>query len=527
MRAQTGGARPLIRRITCVVAISLLLAAPASANADSGQAATQVSTDAEASTKPELVIGHVSATASLDFSLNSGQWAELIPLMYASLVYAAHDGTLQPWLAESWQYVGDDFRTFEITLRQDAAFSDGTPVNADAVKKYIEYHASGPEGPTWGGDGLESVEAVDEWTVRMQLQNPNPDLPLYFSQRDSTLGAVAAPAAVDNPESLQTMTAGAGPYVLDPENTVTEEVYTLVPNEHYYDQEAVHWSKVTIRIITEPNSMLQALRTGEVDVARGDLSTVEGAESAGLNVTSATVAATGLMLEWRTGDYPLADVRVRQALNYALDREAIAEAIVGEYGGPTSQILTLGRDPAFDDYYEYDPERALELLAEAGYPNGEGLPAIGMNVPEVGRTEVPLIQTIAQYWSEIGVEGEVVNQAVPAWSASRAANEFPTNFMTICICPFQLTYGESLAPGGALNPNDNVDPTLDQLYEDALASDNPGEVWQQMSAYTVEQALFLPVVTYQRAMFHTDNVGCVEATEEQPFAHAHEWCPPS
>jgi peptide/nickel transport system substrate-binding protein len=497
----------------------------ASGAATGGETETTVGTSESVERGDQLTIGHPSDPPGLDPAQNSGAWAEWVPLAYASLVYAAPDGSFQPWLAESWQYLGDDFRTFEITLREDAKYSDGTPVNAESVAAWIEYHAAGPEGPTWGG--LESVEAVDEFTVRLTTVQPSPDLEIYFSQRDSTLGAIASPAALENPESLATMTAGAGPYVLDPAATIIGDSYVFAPNEHYFDQDAIYYNRVVVRIITEPTATLQALRTGEINVARGDFSTVEAAVDAELNVDSATVAATGLIPAHMSDGQPLADVRVRQALNYAVDRDAIVNALFGEYGEPTSQIWTEGVNPEFDAYYDYDPERAAELLTEAGYPNGEGLPAFGINLIDgIGQIGTPLIQAIAGYWSEIGVQVDIHANAGPDFQQARAGNVDPFNWMTISPGPFQLAYLEAMRPGGALNPNDNSFPELDAMYEQTLASGDLETGWQEMSAYTVEQALFVPVVKYHRFYFSTDDVTGVESTPERTaFAYAHEWRP--
>jgi peptide/nickel transport system substrate-binding protein len=138
---------------------------------------------------------------------------------------------------------------------------------------------------------------------------------------------------------------------------------------YYYHHAAIRFSKVVVRVIPSPASMLEAMTTGQVDVAQGTTSTADAAAAfAGIDVLYASQAVGGLWFLDRSGTLspPIADVRVRRALNYAIDRRAITESLIGRYGEPTSEVITTdGFDPEFQDYYEYDPARARALLAEA------------------------------------------------------------------------------------------------------------------------------------------------------------------
>src|SRR5262249_44483319 len=181
--------------------------------------------------------------------------------------------------------------------------------------------------------------------------------------------------ALRSPAQLGTRTFGAGPYTLDPAQTVTGDHYTYVPNPRYHDKAAVHWKKVVVRIITDPQSMLNALKTGEVQVGNGDATTIGAARQAGLTIASAPLLWTGVTLADRGGKVAraLADVRVRQALNYATDRKAIVNALFPGTGTPTSELTVprgYGYDSALTNAYPYDPGKAMQLLAAAGYPHG-------------------------------------------------------------------------------------------------------------------------------------------------------------
>ena len=172
---------------------------------------------------------------------------------------------LFPGLATSWRYVGDDNETFEFTLRQGAHFSDGTEVTASAVKSWFEYFANA-KGPYVDQLNLKSVSTVGEWTVIMHEKSPSPELASTLA--DTDIGYVASPKASANPSVLDEGTDGAGPYVVVPSQSVAGSQYTLVPNAYYYDPCAIRFSKVVVKIISQPSTLLEAIKSGELDVAR-------------------------------------------------------------------------------------------------------------------------------------------------------------------------------------------------------------------------------------------------------------------
>src|SRR5262249_14419897 len=146
-------------------------------------------------------------------------------------------------------------------------------------------------------------------------------------------------------KSLANQTAGAGEYVYVPAESVVGNKYVLVPNKRYYNQSAIRFSKVVVRVIPSATTRFAAIRSGQLDAAEGDLTTVDSAKSAGLDVVSVLNGWAGIMILDRgpkTPDgkqpNPLAKVEVRQALNYAIDRATITKAIVGENGKATAQM---------------------------------------------------------------------------------------------------------------------------------------------------------------------------------------------
>jgi peptide/nickel transport system substrate-binding protein len=271
-----------------------------------------------------------------------------------------------PGLATSWQYISNDNTQLQLQLRSGVKYSDGSTLSAQNVVDHFEYvlASGGQFAPLFAGD---SFTATGPLTVVVKTPKPNPDLPTLLTQ-DDVVGGIISPMGLQNKAKLGTQTFGAGPYELDPSATVAGDHYTFVPNPNYYDKGSVHWHKVVVRAITSPQATLNAMQTGQVDFAVGDASTLDAAKRAGLTVTMTPLLWTGVTLADRDGamSKPLADVRVRQALNYATDRTSIASALFPNGGKATAQLTVpggYGYDASLDNAYPYDTAKAKQLLA--------------------------------------------------------------------------------------------------------------------------------------------------------------------
>jgi peptide/nickel transport system substrate-binding protein len=481
-------------------------------------------------TKPVLTIGLVAASSSsLDpAKQGNGPVNVQLDLSYAPITHWKPDGSIGPSLASSWRYLGSGNKNFEFTLRHDARFSDGTPVTAQAVKTWLAYceTANSPIASTIGP--VRSIETVGKWVVRMHLRSPNPILPYALS--DGYLwGFVASPKAVAHPAILGSQTFGAGPYVLVPSQSVSLDHYTYIPNKYYFNKAGIRYSKVVVKIISSASSMLAAARTGQVDVAFGDTSTADAAAAAGLTVVSAPTQADGLVFLDKSGTLskPLSDVRVRQAMNYAVDRKAITSALLGKYGSPTSEWITLdGFDPKFQNYYRYDVAKAKSLLAAAGYPNGFTLNVL--NGTFCGCVLVdPLTQAIAKYLDAIGVHLNLTTIASGSdWFAKAFGGTFPAFTVPRGGDTMWGFYGLWLKPGAALNQHGWDDPVLDKLWLKGQRAKNAPAFWRQMSQRMTTQADFLPVFLASEEYYVGKHVGGVSLTLRAPVAPMPtEWFP--
>lgn len=514
--------------LRAVAGIGLVLAAVAAGcggdDGDAGDGGTPASGQ-----RPELTIGVNTDYGSLDpakdASVSATQAAR--SLTHAPLIHVNPDGSFSgggPALAESFDYVGEGNKTFEIKLRDGAVFSDGAPVNAAAVETWLEYFADSA-GPYASQLSIKSIDTPDDLTVVLNFESATTSVPWLLSEI-LNWGSVSSPKAVAKPKTLGTQTAGAGPYVLDRSASVTGDHYTLVPNERYWDQDAIRYSKVTVKVITNPTTMLQAARTGEIDVGYGDPSTADSAKSAGINVVENAFAWGGLVIADREGEIveALGDVKVRQALNYAINREAISEGINRGYATPASAPRTPdGFDESVQDFYAYDPEKAKSLLAEAGYPDGFEVELLDSSFSPPGGD---VAQAMARDLEAIGVKIKLVSTGdVNEYIEKAAGGDYPVIQIGSAINPMAFLYNLVGKPKTIFNPLGVKDPEFERLMQEGSAAEDPTPQFQEMTRLMTEDGFFV-VTGYALGLWYvSDEVGGVEFTPESyaPFATA--WFP--
>jgi peptide/nickel transport system substrate-binding protein len=392
-----------------------------------------------------------------------------IALAYDPLIRVDSEGEFVPDLATEWGYVDDEAKQLEVTLREGVKFSDGTDMTADGVAASLTYAIeSGVNGTAWLGEGT-TVEASGDDTILITSVESNPSLPQLLTQR-VLLGSVINPTALDDPTTLLNATHGAGPYMLDADATVADSSYEYIPNENYWDPEKILWDRIEISVVANTAAALQAVQAGDADLFRGDTATGESAVGAGLAVEAVPLGLLGMNYIDRAGEIApeLADVRVRQALNYAIDRESITTAVFGEYGtvgGALALEGTTGFDEATLDAYPYDPDRARELLAEAGYADGFSLDVAYVT----SISSDVLVQAVASNWADIGVTANLVNftdqgQAV----AEITSKKYPIAYYGYGQLPPTIV-ARSFFDGGAnqYNPWESTDDELVALLDEA------------------------------------------------------------
>lgn len=417
------------------------------------------------------------------------------------------DGSYGPGLATEFGFVGKENKAYEFTLRQDATFSNGKPVNAAAVKAWFEYFMK-DGGSMKALLPLESVETPDEWTVRLHFSESAPNAPLFMA---ATNWAFVSDAS--DPKALASQTLGSGPYKLDASSTVKGDTYVFEPNERYGDKGAQHYKRVVFKVMKSPATALRALRAGELDIAFGNTSTAAAAEkTSGVNVihdTDGGFVAFDIMDRNGKLAKPLGDVRVRQALNYAVDRKAVTAAMVGKYARPISAWLTQdGNVPELENAYPYDPQKAKQLLTEAGYPNGFSFTVLDKSF--AGNMGDPMVQAVAADWQKVGVKVDVTAVSTPAqFYETMPTGEVSTTATEYALATVNLLANSRyLVNGGTANPFKVDDEGLTKLLETARSAppEQAGESWQAVTRYVVDQALMVPIFSNPILVYAGDDV---------------------
>ncbi|WP_063726728.1 ABC transporter substrate-binding protein [Streptomyces sp. RTd22] len=435
-----------------------------------------------------LTLGTTTVVSQWDpFKNDWGPFLQPQQAAYDSLVHRNPDGSFAPGLATKWSYA--DPSTFDMTIRHGVTFSDGTKLDAAAVKANLDHGTSvqGPRTDEIAAISKVTVTAPDQ--VRIKLSRPDPSLPLVFS---AVLGQMASPKALKDPALLKKKPVGAGPYTLDTAATTPGDKYTFVKNPKYWDAKSVKFDKLVFPIIQDSTASLNALRSGQIDGAIGTLDDVPAAKAAGLAVSSSLSYFTALNINDRSGRQvkALGDVRVRRALNYAVDREAL-QATAGE-GQPTTQIFPPGQPgyvKALDKAYPYSPAKAKKLLAQAGYPSGIDLTVTNTAVLFFDRYG----QALAQQLKKSGIRIKIHNVSLPQYQAMRLSDKNPLYAWFYNWIGTPIDANRLLRKNGQYNPYRVDNPKLDKLIDKAAAETGARQraTYEEISKEVVDQALFV------------------------------------
>jgi peptide/nickel transport system substrate-binding protein len=451
----------------------------------------------------DLAIGVFAEPASFDpAQAQEGHYFPYFQAVYDTLILSNEDGALVPMLATDWSYTDEALTTFEVNLRSDVTFSDGETFDAETVVVNVEHFlaANGPQAAQ--ATAIESVEAVDEDTVVFNLSAPDPALEYSLA---NALGLMASPAAVGTAD-VASSPIGSGPYTLDTGNSAVGTKYVFVRNDGYWG-DAEPWESVTMQVLTDETARMNALRSGQINaMVITQVATADEMESSGFATVEWPNDFGGLVFFDREGSVnsAIADVRVRQAIRYAIDADAIAEQILLGRATVTSQIFgesTFGYVEELDNYYTYDPDKARELLDEAGYADG-----LEISMPTSGAFPDSLYTAMIQYLGDVGITatrhdygpGEII----PAYLGGEQA----AGYMTLFQPSDWQTVTQYIGADAVWNPNHNTTSEVEAWIEEIrmATSDEERQVpLQELNTYLVENAWF-GTLFRQNAMMATD-----------------------
>ena len=401
------------------------------------------------------------------------------------------NGVPQPRLATGYEQLADD--VLRLTLREGVTFQDGTPFNAEAVEFNLDRAKTDPDSTIASllAD-VESVEVIDELTVDLHLgASVAGNILAILSDRAGMMASPTAVAAAGSSEAFAAAPVGAGMYAIDGE-WAPREALSVRRWDGYWDTDAQLLGGIDfldVAFDARPN----AVRSGDLALSMLDSvatgRAVEGSDGLVVEITESPQYRLFILNETIA---PLDDLRVRQAISYAIDRQAIADAMtMGESTATYQQFpkRSAAHLETVPDALEYDPDRALELLTEAGYPNGFKLQsAVGSASPsyiQVGEIiasqlkKVGIDMTIdlldqTQAFVTIVVKGAVQSSPFGGVSSKDPGRDFRDHY---------------LAEGG-INAGKNEPDGLRELLVAAGATVDPDEradLFQQANRLVIEQ----------------------------------------
>ena len=391
-------------------------------------------------------------------------------------------------MATSWEYVDESNTLLELKLRDDVTFSDGEHFDAESPRPTSRRPGvTGPRAALIGS--IETVEVIDPTTLQLHLSAPDP---MLLMELTSVMAMMISPAALEN-ENLDLVPVGSGPYLYDESASTPGDVYVYHANPEYWDSSLARAETSSSGWMTDAEARLNAVIAGQVDMAPGTAQQVEPAESAGIEVLTELVGWVGFTLADHEGSTvpALADVRVRQALNYAYDRQALLDVTAQGMGETTTQIFPPGSPSITDEInemYPYDPDRRRELLAEAGFEDG-----FSFSVTTNARRQT-YVEAVAGYLSEIGVtvDIELIDAGfIETWLDG---NHPVPNVVFGGRHPYEMTRSCSCSKNSTFNPYGTADQTVAELYAEAVAAPDEAtmyETFAELNAYVTEQAWFL------------------------------------
>lgn len=412
--------------------------------------------------------------------IESGLGTQISAYMAETLTTYFHNGKLEPLLATSWKPNATG-TAWTFTLRQGVKFQDGTPFNASAVQQNIKRLLDPSLKVVTSNDVgrfTKSVTVVNDNTVTFNLKQPVSYFPEALSNQTTAMTSPKSWTAAGNSYTESDHVVGTGPYKLV--NWDKNVSITLARNDNYWGKEAYYKQQV-FKFIPDANARETALRAGQIQVATGlptaDLDSMKSDSSLNVKIGSSTRINYMAFNTTSTVDPLLQKPAVRQALNYAVDKNAIVKNILFGAGTvDTSPVIAGATGECTTGPYPYDPSKAKQMLAAAGASNL----SITIITPN-GRflQDMQTAQAVAGYFRAVGVkvkgplvQDNATNQAIivapPATSNSDPNDElflwsFGADFPHASQQLGNLYLSTSIPPNSGLNFSHYSNPTVDSL----------------------------------------------------------------
>ena len=408
--------------------------------------------------------------------------------MYDSLFVTDASGEIKPSLATKFENNTDNTQT-TLTLQDGVTFTDGSSLDADLVKKNLD-RRSDQDLQAYGAlrqggaSEIANVEAKDSQTVVITWKAPQAT---PQNNLTDTAGVIVGADGVDKPDSLETTPDGSGAYTLNEDKTTRASAYTL-------DRNADAWTydHVVFKVITDAQALANAVVSGQADVAGILDPTVIDLVQSKQKTVSIGGTIVGFPVTDKTGktNPAFGNEKARQALLYATDRESLVNDL-HQGSKPTSQLFpesATGYDAALNDEFGYDPDKAKQLLSEAGFPNG-----FDVNLTVLGQPDEDLV-AIQNQWKQVGVNLKFIT-ATSTDQVFAAVNTDPVLWGPFTPGANPAGFIAGVVYGGFMNTQGAKEPDIEQSLGAALGAtgDAQKQALTDLNRAITEHAWYIPV----------------------------------
>ncbi|HVG51555.1 MAG TPA: ABC transporter substrate-binding protein [Xanthobacteraceae bacterium] len=413
---------------------------------------------------------------------------------------------LKPGLAKAWKFT--DPKTLVLDLVEGVTFHDGTPFNAEAVKFNLERYKNDPRSNVKADLGaVEKIDVTGPSQVTLRLSKPNSGLPTILTTR---IGCMVSPKSVqEKGPNIDRTPVGTGPFKFV--SWTDNDVIKVVRNENYWKKGQPYLDGIDFRIVNELNTAARTAIVGEADLVLQ----MQAQQKAIAERSSAVTVTVGPSLNFygaflNYGRPPLDDVRVRQAMNYAINRDEINKVIALGLGQPSSGILSKEHwayDPSTANYYTFDLDKAKKLLAEAGHPNG-------LDVEAYGWSDQAAMQRQEQLISQLGKAGFRIKMTPigpgPAMQAFMIEKKAAMLFSPTGGYPDPSQFYDALFAKDALRNAGKIElPGYRELVDATMEASDQGArkaAFAKLQKFVIENALQLPQFVSPNIMIVTKRV---------------------
>jgi peptide/nickel transport system substrate-binding protein len=456
---------------------------PAATTAPTTKAASASPTTAAATAsggpKGTLRIAAFTDIPSMDPIRSQLTHAPYLATSYDTLLRRDADGNVIAGLATQWSR--PDIRTWRFTLRSGVKFQDGANWDADAAKFNIDRARNLAANPNIGlYAGITAVNVVDPQTIEVRFSKGNPS---FAFEMASVAASMVSPKGTDftrNP-------IGTGGWVFDrgASQEGAKYVYNAFPD--YWDKANQRYARIEISVVADNAARLNALRTGQVDVVDVVLSNqLDDARKANIKTISAPDQTIQMLVGDRRGEIvpALGKREVRQAMQYAINREAYVKAVQDGIGGAETSIWRTDSKwfvAGNANRYAYDRDKAKALLAKAGYPDG-----FEFSIPSFATTKAQN-EAFATLMADVGIRVKIVQVAPGTAGIEFRRKTFPVVFAPTAVADPHSYWATWISPDSPWNPFGVENTVLDGLASRAL--DLPTDAGRKAVYDDLEQAI--------------------------------------